>query len=234
MVINTHKLETLAEKLANNHARFDSFVWFERPENSENWALIYTSNRDSGIVDQSNEVVINAALKPFSEGDEPDVVLCRNSHWAVGYVDGFALRVRKDNGEITEAFRAYAELFARMENYPVLDEDDYSNREYNSALEAIQQEAPELISEHDGWLTSVFEWLYENEQTEVENSDDRGACPSRAAICRALEALKYGYVCPGCDTVIQVNTPTEGHRNICKHVYDWDRDKGFRGRYEDY
>lgn len=214
--------EELAVKCAGNHRKFECFVW-ERPENDEDWAIVYTSNRDSGLIDESNESVINAALKPFAQEDDPDVVFERHSHWAVGYVDGFSIRVRKD-GKLTPAFLAYSELKLSLDNYPVLDDEDYSAREYEAALTAIENEAPNMIREPEGWKEKIFSWLWDNEQREVENTDDQGASPSRASICRALEALKIGYVCPGCDTVIQAGTPTEGHRNVCEWANKWDMD----------
>ena len=105
-------------------------MWFRRNEidDAGNWAVIYTQNRDSGLLDQSNAAVIEKALQPFSDGDDPDVVFESHSHWAVGHVDGFSIRVFKDR-EITEAFAKYHELAERIADYPILDESDYSERE---------------------------------------------------------------------------------------------------------
>ena len=36
----------------------------------------------------SNADAIAEAMEPFTEGDDPDVVLEIHSHWAVGHVDG--------------------------------------------------------------------------------------------------------------------------------------------------
>lgn len=222
MHLNDH-IEDLATKLAGNHRKFESFAWSGRPEDDLDWAIVYTSNRDSGLTDESNESVINATLEPFSKGDDPDVVFERHSHFLVGYVDGFSIRVRK-NGELTEAFRKYAELKITLNNSPFLDDGDYSEREYNAALKAIEGNAPNLIREPKGWADKVFGWLYDNEQDEVENRDDQGASPSEASICRAVEALKIGYVCPGCDVVIQAGMPTANHRNECKWIRNWYKD----------
>lgn len=76
------------------------------------------------------------AVKPFSEGDDPDVVFESHSHWAVGHIDGFSIRVFK-RGRITKAFKAYHKLAGRMAEYPILDEADYSNREYEAAYENL-------------------------------------------------------------------------------------------------
>ena len=58
-----------------------------------NWSIVYTHNRDSGLLDQCNAEVIAESLKPFSEAEDPDVVFESHSHWAVGHVDGFSIRV---------------------------------------------------------------------------------------------------------------------------------------------
>ena len=89
----------------------------------EEWAIVYTHNRDSDLLDQSNADAIDKALAPFTEGDSPDVRAEHHGHWACGWIDGYAIRVYR-NGQITEAFRAYHALAARLADYPVLDEED--------------------------------------------------------------------------------------------------------------
>ena len=65
-------------------------------------------------------------LKPFCETENPDVVFESHSHWAVGHVDGFSVRVYLD-GAITDAFRTYHGLTERLAEYPILDASDYSD-----------------------------------------------------------------------------------------------------------
>jgi hypothetical protein len=64
-------------------------------------------------------------------------------HWAVGHVDGYSIRVFRD-GRITEAFEAYHALAQRLADYPVLDEEDYSRREYEATLENLPDAAWKL------------------------------------------------------------------------------------------
>ena len=98
-------LDEAALEAAGNWKRFNCFVWFRDSEleDADQWAVIYTHNRDSGLLDRSNAAVIAKTMLPFSESDEPDVVFESHSHWAVGHVDGFSVRVFK-NGQITDAF----------------------------------------------------------------------------------------------------------------------------------
>ena len=51
-------------------------------------------------------------LALFAEGTDPDLVFETHSHWAVGQIHGFSVRVFRD-GEITDAFRAYHELASK-------------------------------------------------------------------------------------------------------------------------
>lgn len=127
-------IEEAAEQAAGNHRHFTCFAWFGAPEDAEDWAIIYTHNRDSDPLTLSNAEVIAAALAPFA--DEPgDVVFESHNHWAVGHVDGFSIRVYRD-GKITDAFRAYHALAVREEEYPILDETHYSNKQ----AEIVEQE----------------------------------------------------------------------------------------------
>ena len=75
-MLGTIDIEEAAHKAAGNWQRFESFVWFRDREtsDSQNWAVIYTHNRDSRLLDQSNASVITKSLFPFTEGDDPDVV----------------------------------------------------------------------------------------------------------------------------------------------------------------
>lgn len=187
--------EEAAKNAVGNWKKFDSFVWFGSSEivDPDNWAIFYTHNRDSGLLDQSNASVIEKELTAFADGDDPDVVFESHSHWAVGHVDGFSLRVYK-RGRITKAFRCYFELEQKMEAYPILDESDYSNREYEATLKNIELAAWRLKKETDlpeGWECEVYSWLSDNECNEIESSDDQGGWPSEESLQRAFNALSF-------------------------------------------
>lgn len=81
-------------------------------------------------------------------GDDPDVTFESHSSWLVGHIDGFSVRVFRD-GQVTEAFRTYHDLAERMDNYPVLDESDYSERKYEATIENIGLAAHRLKHDYD-------------------------------------------------------------------------------------
>jgi hypothetical protein len=188
-------LDEAAKKAAANWADFSCFVWFRRNElnDADHWAVIYTHHRDSGLLDQSNAAAIENALKPFSEGDDPDVVFESHSHWAVGHVDGFSIRVFKD-GQITKAFQTYHELAQQLDDYPILDESDYSDRECEATLENIGDAAWRLKHDFDlpdDWASQVYSWLSDHRCGEIENIDDQGGYPSESALREAFDALGF-------------------------------------------
>lgn len=111
-----------------------SFGWFDKPEDSENWCIVYTHNRDSGTLTKSNALEIAEALQPFE--DSGDITPEDHSHFLCGWVKGFAIRVRDGNGNITQAFAAYAELLERLEAYPILSEERTSQMESDDEIES--------------------------------------------------------------------------------------------------
>jgi hypothetical protein len=188
-------LEVAAAELVGNWKKFDSFAWFRRREveDAEYWCIVYTHHRDSGLLDGSNASVITKKLEAFTHGDDPDVVFESHGHWAVGHVEGFSVRVFTD-GEITEAFRTYHELTERMANYPILDESDYSQREYDATLENVAHAAYRLKHKFilpDGWEGDVFSWFWDHNQRAVENRDDQGGYPSEDDLREAFDGLGY-------------------------------------------
>jgi hypothetical protein len=191
-------LEEAAKEAAGSWRNFECFVWHRQSEiaDPDNWAIMYTHHRDSSLIDQSNSSVIEKALELFTEGDDPDVVFESHSHWAVGYIAGFSIRVFR-NGEITEAFRTYHELNERLADYPVLDEEDYSRRDVEATLGNIRDTAWQLKDEFDlpeGWASEAYDWLSENECHAIENVDDQGGCPSEEELREAFEGIGYGKV----------------------------------------
>lgn len=188
-------LEEAATQAAGNWRRFGSFVWFRDDEvtDPENWAIIYTQNRDSRLLDLFNAQAVARAMGPFTEGDDPEVVMESHDHWAVGHVDGFSIRVYRDGG-ITAAFHTYHHLAERLADYPILDEKDYGRREYEATLENIADAAWRAKDEYDlpdGWECEVFSWLWDHRQRAVENRDDQGGYPEESDLRDAFEALGY-------------------------------------------
>jgi hypothetical protein len=188
-------LEEAASQAAGNWKRCSCFCWdrLREIDDPADWAIVYTHHRDSGLLDQSNAAAMADALSSFSESENPDVVSESHSHWAVGHVDGFSIRVYRDDA-ITDAFHVYHGLMEQLDGYAVLDQADYSSREYEAALENIADAAWRFKSNynlHDGWEAEVYEWLSVCRPGAVENKDNRGAYPSEHDVLGAFNGLGY-------------------------------------------
>lgn len=227
----------MAKEAAGNWRKFESFAWHAAPDDGVDWAIVYTSNRDSGLLEQSNAAQIAAELEQFTgytwngeEDIEPDVREASHNHWAVGHVDGFAIRVYcqatrlmgwrepglawdaatvavykdalkeqgfdpdEDDRSLTDAWLKWCEIKCALDDYPVLDEEDYSRREYESAVEWISSEGTRYLADEgvpEDWAEQVWSWLWENDQGELESRDDQGPAPSRDSIREALRALGW-------------------------------------------
>jgi len=198
MRLGSLTIEAAAEEAAGNWKRFECFCWFREEADRGNWAIIYTHNRDSGLLDQSNAEVIHKALEPFTAGEDPDVVFESHNHWAVGHIDGFSVRVFR-GGEPTKAFATYHKLAQRIYDYPVLDESDWSDREVEATEANIPEVAWKLKNELElpaEWAGEVYCWLSNNEPGELESSDDQGGYPCEDSLQRAFAALGYNKELP--------------------------------------
>ncbi len=189
------ELEEAATRSAGNWERFNCFVWWREQEmdDSDQWMIHYTHHRDSGLLDQSNATQIRKGLQSFTEGDDPDVIEESHNHWVVGYIDGFSLRVFRD-GEITEAFRTFHQLMESLANYPILNDEDFSNREYEATVENIVSAAWRLKNEYelkDEWQYEAYSWLSDHECSAIESRSDQGGYPSEDALRRCFTALGF-------------------------------------------
>jgi hypothetical protein len=94
------------------------------------WSSYYSAgvgqSRDSDCLEQSNFAVMLAALG----GESETVIVVRESHWAVGWVEWIAVHESD-----TVALAKADEQCGRLANYPVLDEEDWSQREWNAMCE---------------------------------------------------------------------------------------------------
>lgn len=64
-MLGTLDIEEAAQKAAGNWQRFSSFIWWRERDiaDADQWGIIYTHNRDSGLLDQSNAEFIRKAME---------------------------------------------------------------------------------------------------------------------------------------------------------------------------
>lgn len=98
--------------------------------------VFLSQHRDSGALDRANfdtawNIVVKAMSKDSIPGDADDCATCvrvRENHWAVGWVEWIAIHESD-----TEALKAADAAMVRLENYPVLDEELFSQYETDEA-----------------------------------------------------------------------------------------------------
>lgn len=91
------------------------------------WGLLLTRSRDADIATESNWA---AAVKELGDSDDVDVI--RIGHWAVGWIE--FLGVRED----TEAYAKAVEIRNALSDYPLLDDEDFYERELEAAIDLWQ------------------------------------------------------------------------------------------------
>jgi hypothetical protein len=161
---------------AENVAREVGSRW--REDLAEDWELDLDDvgigpvgqHRDSGVLDVSNFATILEDLQSVDDR----VTEIRFGHWAVGWVEEIAVPL--DNPAVIERVSSWVDA---LENYPVADEEDYSRRECEDAIETLEWAYG--VSAEDA--PTVFTWLFDN------YSYSSGEDYRQDAVNEALEAL---------------------------------------------
>ena len=188
-------IELMAKADGGNHLKFGSFAWHSPPWNVEgmgdehDWAMYYTRNRDSTLLEQSNHAYIQKAMEPYEE----DGTAREESHgcWAYGWREGFAIRVLKD-GKATDAFKVWMNIQDALSDYPLLDEEDHSNREYEATIHNIKEIASDVRDDApDHWAEEVYIYLSDKGEDSLYSVDDQGGWPKDELVQEALRNLCY-------------------------------------------
>ena len=100
----------------------------------EVWPAYYSAgvgrSRDSDALERSNFRTMLARLG----GESETVTVVREGHWAVGWVEWVAIHQDDET-----ALRAADEAKGELEEYPILDESDFSELEHEDADETWRE-----------------------------------------------------------------------------------------------
>lgn len=93
--------------------------------------------RDSIPLEESNAATIEKWIK--EAGLEDSFRVENENHWAVGWIDMLRIRLVTDAGEINlPALNFWDNILERLSDYPVLDEEDLSQREWDDTLSTLE------------------------------------------------------------------------------------------------
>jgi len=180
----------LAEEAAGNWRRFNSFAWFGKPEDGDNWTIMNPEHRDSTIREKSNAAAFRRELEKWTEGDDPDVTFERHSHWAVGWMEALCVRVYGAGATLTAAFTRLCELNELCEDDGYIDEIDYYNRVHDEQLDTIKWLGKPTDDAPEDWPSAVYYWLRENDDRALCDETDQGYV-SESGVKTALRALGW-------------------------------------------
>lgn len=109
--------------IVKNPSGWDSLSNFlgELPEND--WLCLVIQNRDSDTLTESN---FRSALKLLG-GESKNVQVMRYGHWACGWWEALAVK------ENTPQAKIATEIDDKLQDYPVVDEEDWSELESETA-----------------------------------------------------------------------------------------------------
>ena len=157
----------------------------------EHWCVGPTVlTRDSDLMSNVNYIRLVEALEEHGEWKEDWEIHVFN-HWAVGWVKHLAFRVLDEKGEPTPLFHFVKKWFSDLEDYPCADDELLSEMEYDAAIEVIISHGSRWLKEPipEEWASEVFTWLWQNDQSQLEDRDGNGPYPSEESVREAMRSL---------------------------------------------
>lgn len=136
-------------------------------------------HRDATLLEVSNwEVITDDMLKRYPRYCHVESF----GHWAVGWIDYLVVRLTTKSGKPTIAAHAIKEWIDRLDDYPIADSDDLSQRESEAEGEANNESIKDFArcGRIDGisiwtidqlpedYVDRVWSWLWENDHDAIE------------------------------------------------------------------
>ena len=142
----------------------------------QQWLVVpVIQTRDSEPLEQSNFATALKMLDP--DEDSEDVETHSFNHWGPGWFD--IIIVKPD----TPAAKTAEEIEASLADYPVLDDEDYSRREWEKHSEWVEQELQRVVWANDGELADDID---QSELCDALQWDYHGRSPTDEDILEAL------------------------------------------------
>jgi hypothetical protein len=116
-------------KVMMNPSAWDSRENYMGSIPEDPWLVVMGWNRDSDILSESN----CAAAIELLGGESETVQIFRFGHWACGWIEYLCVKAGSPSEAIGD------EICERLEAYPILDENDFSEREQEEADRVWQE-----------------------------------------------------------------------------------------------
>lgn len=153
------------------------------------WPAYYSSgvgqSRDSDTLERSNFACMLKALGGVCE----TVIVVREGHWAVGWVEWIA--IHQDNAT---ALALADRIKGELEDYPVIDEDHWSNLEFSEMTEywsgmSTRERAGSVLDEvkRYHWLKPSLMRFRRLLKADYYPGSEEGLSRDEAMVSRALE-----------------------------------------------
>jgi hypothetical protein len=168
----------------------EDFGYWGPEDMFETWGFCgIDKSQASDILEESNfETISQELLSQFPN----DFRIETYRHWAVGQVTRLVCRVLNSKGEIedkniTDAFKKAMEWKDKLANYPVANEDDYSDRLYQQNIDDIPQLRVAKFADQtvDNWVEKIV-----NELHNIGEYWDEHNVPSDSMIMQAIYNLQ--------------------------------------------
>lgn len=177
--------------------RRDHFSYSGELDLGGTWGWCWATNRDADALTRSNyEVISEDLLKRF-----PRQVQTENySHWLCGWVERICIQLKTKKGGITQAAEAAFDWYQKLEDYPVANEEHFSQTEQDECIEIIENcYGWEMRSDRpNNWAHNVY---YEMSQ---DNSPIPDYMPEKDIYAAAAKLGYMAYAeCAVCKTKFQ-------------------------------
>lgn len=176
-------------------------------EHWDGWYVFMTTHRDAEMIDESNWESIKRDIgeNPSAAEEQKGLLIVEESHWAVGWVQWMGIHETD-----TELLMRADDIKAALDDYPLYDEQDYSNRECEAQWNMIKWEFHFFCNRFDG----------DDEPTEDETS---------YIIHELCNMMPDFDICPTDEDMQTVYEEVHGHLLTCPnedfggHYLDTDR-----------
>jgi hypothetical protein len=168
-------------------AAADALTRLDLPEGDSDDQYVMLEGTDKWGTDHRSMSNMEAILSELRGKASSDLVRADGGEYAV--------RVLNPDGSMTAGGQVLEGIFQALSDYPVLDDEDLSRREYEDAVESISSNGSRYVSDEapEDWPEKVFSWLWENDQRALETETDGSIYVPEKSIQAALEDLGFAY-----------------------------------------